>query len=286
MWSGSLSFGLVNIPIKVYAASEEHAIQFRMLHKKDLSPIQFVRLCQSEKKEVPYSEIVKGYEYKKGEYIVIDEDELKKVNLERTSTIEIQQFANLSEIEIISYEKPYYLEPEKKAGKAYRLLNEALNKSKKVAIVNYVFHNREHLGAIISSNNVLMLIQMRYQAEIRSTDELTLPNEEITSKELQMALDLVNQLTIPFDPEKYHDTYSEEVMELIEKKMKGIKLPKKAKEHLRPSEAQDLMELLKASMKSAPKNSPKSKEQSKKPSKDKIHPLYPNTKAKVTKKAQ
>ncbi|MBA3237132.1 MAG: Ku protein [Parachlamydiaceae bacterium] len=284
MWNGSLTFGLINIPIRVYAASEERAIQFHMLHKKDLSPIRFKRVSQQDEKEVPYSEIVKGYEYSKGEYVVVDEDEFKKANQKRTSTMEIQHFAEVSEIDIIFFEKPYYLEPDKKAGKAYRLLVEALKKSQKVAIVNYVFHNKEHLGAIFSENDILMLVQMRYHAEIRSASSLTIPEEQISPKELKMALDLVDQLTAPFEAEKYRDLYADELLNLIDKKLKGKKLPTRSDE-IKPShKAQDLMELLQASMKDSAK--PKKETVKSDKTKTKIHKLYSETKSKSAKKAK
>jgi DNA end-binding protein Ku len=282
MWSGSLSFGLINIPVKAYTASQEHEIQFHMLHKKDLSPIQFKRVCTEENKEVPYSDIVKGYEYEKGEYVVIEEDEFKQANLKKTSTMEIQYFADLSEIEIVFYEKPYYLEPDKKAAKAYQLLFEALNESKKVAIVNFVFHHKEHLGAVIASDGVLVLMQMRYQAEIRSTQELNIPQEKIAPKELKMALDLVNQLTSHFEPEKHFDTYTTEIQSLIESKLKGKKIPTKAKEPVKTHKVQDLMELLKESMKQKPEETKVKK--SKGESKNKIHTLYSESKPKATKR--
>ncbi len=286
MWNGSLSFGLINIPVKAYTASQEQDIQFRMLHKKDLSPIRFMRFCAEENKEVPFSEIVKGYEYEKGEYVVIGEEEFKQVNLKKTSTMEIQYFADFAEIEIVFYEKPYYLEPDKKAGKAYKLLYEALNESKKVAIVNFVFHHKEHLGAVISSNGVLVLMQMRYPAEIRSTDELTIPEDKVDPKELKMALDLVNQLTNPFKPENHFDTYTSEIHELIESKMKGKQLPAKTKEVVKTHKVQDLMELLKESMKQKPESTKTKIKKNKEESKNKIHELYFEGKNKKIKKVE
>lgn len=277
MWNGSLTFGLINIPIKVYAASEERTIQFHMLHKKDLSPIHFKRVCEADDKEVPYSDIVKGYEYSKGEFVVIDEEEFNKMNLKRTSTMEIQQFADVSEIDIIYFEKPYYLEPDKKAGKAYRLLVEALKRSEKVAIVNYVFHNKEHIGAIFSDKNVLVLMQMRFHAEIRPANDLTIPEEQISQKEIKMALDLVEQLTSPFEAEKHRDLYTDEVLNLIDKKLKGKKLPPKT-EGAAPSKVQDLMELLKASMQTGAKPKKEKAKPNKANPKSKIHKLYSETK--------
>lgn len=249
IWKGSVAFGLVNIPINVYPASEEHALEFRMLHKKDLSPIRFARICKGEDKEVPYSDIVKGYEYEKGEFIVIDNEDFKAADAKKTSTIEIQHFTDVSQIDPIYYEKPYYLEPDKKAGKAYKLLSEALFKSKKVAIANFVFRNREHIGVILPLKEGLLLMQMRYHVEIRPFEQLELSKEKISAQELKMALTFIDQLTKPFEPEKHHDTYVEELMAVIEQKMKGKKPPRKAKAAKPSYEARDLMNLLQESMK-------------------------------------
>lgn len=250
IWNGSLAFGLINIPVRVYPASEERVLDFHMLHKKDLSPIRFARICKEDGKEIPYKDIVKGFEYEKGEYVVVTEDDFKAANAKKTSTIEIQHFTDLDEIDPIYLEKPYFLEPDKKAGKAYQLLSEALNKSKKVAIVNFVFRNKEHIGVILSFKKGLLLIQMRYFAEIRPFDELDLPKEKTSPKELQMALTLIDQLTKKFEPEKHHDTYVEDLMDVIEQKLKGKKTKKAAPSH--KHEARDLMHLLQASMKKAP----------------------------------
>lgn len=247
IWNGSLSFGLINIPIRVYPASEDHVMEFHMLHKKDLSPIRFARICKEDGKEIPYSDIVKGYEYEKGEFVVIAEEDFKLANAKKTSTIEIQHFTDLNSINPIYYEKPYYLEADKKSRKAYQLLHKALQQSQKVAIVNFVFRNKEHLGVVMTSQDALVLIQMRYHAEIRSTDELSLSKEKISSSELKMALSLIDQLTTNFFPEKYHDTYTEELMGVIEQKLKGKKT-KKAKQSPVKTQTQDLMQLLQTSM--------------------------------------
>lgn len=258
MWSGSLSFGLINIPVKAYLASEERSIHFHMLHEKDLSPIRFARICKEEEKEVPYQQIVKGYEYEKDKFIVLKEDELTAANSKKSSSMEIHYFAQMQEISPQYFEKPYFLEPDKKSGKAYQLLNTALNKSKKAAIVTFVFQHKEHIGAILPYNGILMLMQMRYQSEIRSSDDLNIPEEKISNKELDMALSLVDQLSGKFEPQKHHDTYTEEIMKLIDKKLKGKKIPTKPSKITPIHEIEDLMGLLQASLKSKPsKRKPK-----------------------------
>lgn len=248
IWKGSVGFGLVNIPINVYPASEEHALEFHMLHKKDLSPIRFARICRDEEKEVPYSDIVKGFEYEKGQYIVVDDEDFKTADAKKTSTIEIQHFTDSSEIDPIYYEKPYFLEPDKKSGKAYKLLSEALTRSKKVAIANFVFRNREHIGAIIPLKEGLLLIQMRYHVEIRPFEKLELSKEKISAPELKMAMTFIEQLTKPFEPEKHHDTYVELLMDVIEQKLHGKKKSVKAKKEKASYEARDLMHLLQQSL--------------------------------------
>lgn len=256
IWNGSLGFGLINIPIHVYSASEEHAIEFHMLHKKDHSPIRYIRVCKSDNKEVPYSEIEKGYEYEKDKYIVLTESDFKAANAKKTSTIEIQQFAHIKEIDPIYFEKPYYLEPDKKAGKAYQLLAKALEKSHKVAIANYVFKNKEHLGVIFASKKGLILMQMRYASEIRSIEDLNIPEEKTSDKELKMALALIDQLTHPFKPESFHDAYTEELLSVIHQKLKGKKVSEKSTKIVHhDTEAKDLMKLLQASMKKKPTKS-------------------------------
>ncbi len=247
IWSGSLSFGLVNIPVRVYPASEERSLEFDMLHKKDLSPIRYARICKLDGQEIPYNEIVKGFEYEKGEYVVINDEDFKTANARKTKTIDIQNFTFIDTIDPIFFEKPYFLEPDKKADKAYSLLREALGKSKKVAVAKYVFRNKEHIGVVKSFNNLLILIQMRYFSEVRSPDELSLPAEKTTAKEIDVALTLIEQLTEPFQPEKYHDTFTEEIETIIEAKLQGKKPARKTKEPVY-TRASDLMELLKESV--------------------------------------
>ncbi len=251
IWKGSIAFGLVNIPINVYPASEEHGLEFHMLHKDDLSPIRFARICLADNKEIPYSDIVKGFEYEKGEYVVVDAEDFKNADAKKTSTIEIQHFTEVDQINPVYFEKPYYLEPDKKAGKSFKLLHEALLKSKKVAIANFVFRNREHIGAILPTEEGLVLIQMRYLAEIRSAETLEMPKEKVTAAELKMALSIVDQLTQPFEPEKFHDTYVESLMDVVQAKLKGKKTVRAPKEKKPSYEARDLMHLLQESLKKA-----------------------------------
>ena len=247
IWTGALSFGLVNIPVRVYSAVEEKELDFTMLHKEDLSPIRYARICKADGKEIPYKDIVKGYEYQKGEYVVVDEIDFKKANAKKTQTIEILNFTFIDEIDPLYFEKPYF-EPEKSSGKAYAILREALAKSKKVAVVNFVFRNKEHIGVLIAQEDVLILNQLRFSTVVRSTESLNLPStQKSNAKEIEMALKLMDQLTEPFQPHKYEDTYTHELLTLIDAKLKGKKPSIKGKAPQR-TQTSDIMKLLKESL--------------------------------------
>lgn len=264
IWSGSISFGLINIPVKLYSAAEDHAISFDLLHKTDLSPIRYARICKADGKEIPYNEIVKGYEYEKGEYVVIEEQDFKQLEKVKTGAINIFHFSKKEEIDSIYFERPYYLEPGKGADKSYALLRETLLSSNKVAVVKYVFKNKEHLGIIKPYFNALVLNQMRFASEIRSLEELKLPEKgEVTKKEIDMALKLVDQLTDKFQPESYQDEYTHELQEVIDAKIKGITPSKKVAPRKQPSKVHDIMSLLKASIEEETKQSKKQNVRSK-----------------------
>lgn len=252
IWTGSINFGLINIPVRLYSASEEHPLSFDFLHKTDLSPIRYARICKNEEKEVPYKDIVKGYEYQKDQYVVVDDEELKRANEQKVKTIEIKQFAQLSEIDFVFFERPYYLEPGKGAEKAYALLRETLRISKKTAVVKFVIRNKEHLGILKEYQNVIVLDQMRFSEEMRSTESLKLPAKDIiTKKEIDMALKLVDQLTEKFNSQQYHDEYTQLLKETIEAKVRSGKKPLSRKQqHIKESaKIHDITALLEASLK-------------------------------------
>ncbi len=255
IWTGSVSFGLINIPVKMYSGSETRGgIDLHMLHKTDLSPIRYAKICRQDGKEVPYDEIVKGYEYQDGDYVIIDEKDFEKLNTKKLGTIDINQFAHETEIDVRYFDKPYYLEPTKGAEKPYALLREALTRSNKIAIAKFVLRQREHLAAIKPVGRTLVLNQLRFPAELREPNQLNLPDNSLADKkEVEMALKLVDQLTEPFIPEDYHDTYTEELENMIEAKVKG-KQPKisKAKAPVK-SDNKDLMAMLKASLETSEK---------------------------------
>lgn len=249
MWTGSISFGLVNIPVNLYSGSNpRQGLDLDMLHKADHAPIRYARICRKDGQEVPWEDIVKGYEHQEGDYIVLTKEELSRADAKKTKTIDIQQFSEEHEIDIRYFEKPYYLEPVKGGEKAYALLREALEKSKKVALVIWVFHQREHLGVIKPVGNALVLDQMRFPSDLRTGGDLNLPAQQVTSKEVEVALALIKQQTKPFIAEDYHDTYTEELEKLIAEKAKGKKIKPLSKEP-RQTSAKDLMATLKASLK-------------------------------------
>lgn len=258
IWSGAISFGLVHIPVHLYSGTEEHALDLDMLHKTDFSPIRYARICKADGKEVPYSDIVKGYEYEKGEYIVLDDADFKSIHAEKTNTIEIVHFASKEEIDSIYFEKPYFLEPGKGADKSYVLLREALTETGKVGVVKFVLRNREHIGIIKPHGNAIILDQMRYASEIRDVEELKLPKaEQANKKELAMALKLIDQLTEEFKADAYKDEYSEVLKQLIDAKIKGVAPHKKGAAGPKPSKVHDIMSLLKASLEEKKKPRPK-----------------------------
>lgn len=257
VWKGSISFGLVNIPIKMYTASHSKDISFVLLHKTDMSEIRYARICKVEEKEVPWKDIVKGYEYEKGDFVVLNDKDFEKANLKKTKTIEIFHFINQEEIDPVYYVKPYFLEPDKNGEKAYGLLRDALKKSQKVGLGKYVIRNREHLAVIKCYQGMIILNELRYEHELLNVQDLTIPEKsQVNSKELKMALQLIDQLTASFNPKKYKDTYTEEIKQIIKQKAKGRPIHPKT-EKPPSSKVHDLMSLLQASLENKPKKKSK-----------------------------
>jgi DNA end-binding protein Ku len=224
IWKGSISFGLVNIPVKLYSATDNEKISFQMLYRKDLSRIRFKRVAESTDEEVPADQIVKGYELDDGKIVTLTDDDLKEVSPEKSTGIDIQAFVSENEIDSLYFDKPYYLEPDKGAAKAYTLLREALVKSGKVGIAQFVLRNREHLCALKPYKDVLVLNILRFAEEIRSHSELAIPKDQkITANEVNLANRLIEGLTTKFEPGEYKDTYTQEVRKMIEAKAKGLK---------------------------------------------------------------
>jgi DNA end-binding protein Ku len=253
IWSGAISFGLVNIPVKLYSAVNQHDVNLDMLSKKDMSPIRYARISKTTGKEVDYKDIVKGYEFEKGNYVVIDDKDFAKASPEKSKAIDIVDFVKETEIESVFYDKPYYLEPDKGAAKAYALLVKALEKSKKVAIARFMIRNRERIGALKVMDNVLVLNQLRYDEEVRKPEDLNIPKEQkISPKEVEMALKLIDQLTEKFNPADFKDTYVETLKKIIEAKSKGKEIKAKPVKK-ETTNVTDLMSVLKESLKNSKK---------------------------------
>ena len=220
LWSGSISFGLVNIPVHLYSGVNPHeGIDLDMLHKDDHSPIRYARVCRKDGEEIPWNDIVKGYEYRDGDYVVLTKSDMDKLDTKKTETIDIQHFVDDSEIDVRYYEHPYYLEPVKGGEKAYALLRAALEQSDKVGIATFVLRQREHLGVIKPVGNALVLNQMRFPTDLREATDLKFPSlDSVTAAEIKLALKFVSQETKHFVPEDHHDTYTEELEDMIEAK--------------------------------------------------------------------
>lgn len=250
LWSGSISFGLVNIPVRLYSGVNPHeGIDLDMLHKDDHSPIRYARICRKDGEEVPWDDIVKGYEYRDGDYVVLTKKDLDKLDTEKTETIDIQHFVDEDEIDIRYFEHPYYLEPVKGGGKAYALLRGALEQSGKLGLARFVLRQREHLGVIKPVGKALVLNQMRFPTDLREATDLKFPAENsVKPEEVKVALKFISQETSHFIPEDYRDTYTEELEDLIEAKTKGKK-PKKHTQKAADTSSKDLMSTLKASLK-------------------------------------
>ncbi len=251
IWTGAISFGLIYIPVKMYNASESQSLDLDMLRKGDLCRIRYARVCQETGEEVPYADIVKGYEYRKGEYVVLTDEDFRRANVKKTQTINIVGFTKAEEIDEKYIEKPYYLEPIKEARKAYALLRDALRTSGEVGIAKFVLRTREYVAMVKPQEEMLLLIQMRYASEIRDPDQLDLPGDEnLSARELKMAVSLVNEMTEPWQPEQFHDTYIDDLKRIIREKAEGMPLPPLEEEPV-PPETADLFARLNESLKAA-----------------------------------
>lgn len=254
IWTGAISFGLINIPVKLFSAVQESTLDMDMLDKNDHSNIKFKRVNETTGKEVAYGNIVKGYKIE-DKYVILDDEDFEAADAEKTKTIDILNFTLEKEIDSLYYEQPYYLEPDKGAMKAYALLRDALEASGKVGVTSFVMRNKEGLAILKPYKNVIVLNRIRFQQEIRDTAELKLPAVSKTKvKEMDMANKLVEQLTEKFDITSYKDEYTEKLLKIIKDKAKGKKqaAPKLKVVH---KQNDDLMEMLKASLENKKKKS-------------------------------
>lgn len=248
VWKGYLSFGLVSFPVRLFSAARAEAVHFHMLHKKDLSRIKEVWYCAEEDKPIERSEIVKGYEVEKGEYVTVDDEELKKIAPTTATTMEVLQFVANDDVDPLLFESSYYVAAEEKVSKPYTLFMAALTETKHDAIAKVAMHNREHIVLIRPADGGLVLHTLYYEDELHKANKAEAPKTKFTAKELDMAKNLVQHLTARFKLGEFHDTYRDNVERLIEEKQKGekitlVKQPRKAP-------VVDLMEALKKSLES------------------------------------
>lgn len=251
IWKGSISFGLVNIPIALFPATRKEDISFRQLRADDLSPIKYKRVAEADGEEVPWEKIVKGYEHEKGEFVVVDDEDFEKAMPEATQSIDITEFVDLADIDPMFFDKPYYLEPQKGGKKAYALLRDTLKETGKVGIARVVIKTRQHLAAVKPMGDALVLELMHFPEEVLEPAGLDLPRDEkLGKKEIEMAKSLVETMSGTWSPEEYHDDYREKLMKIIEAKVesggKAVPAPKvKAKA---PTNVVDLVAVLQKSL--------------------------------------
>src|SRR4030095_6485533 len=255
IWKGSINFGLVNIPVALHAGEERQELSFRLLDRRNLAPVRYKRVNERTGREVTWEEIVKGHEYKKGEYVVLTEEDFRRADVEATQTVEITGFVDASEIDPVYYDKPYYLEPLKKARKSYALLREVLERTGKIGIGKIVIRSRQYPAGEMVWGSVLVVNLLRYANELRDPAELELPPQslktlDIAEKEIKLAERLVEAMIEPWEPAKYQDTYREKLLALIERKAKSgateaiEELPKEVRQK-RTAQVIDIMDLLK-----------------------------------------
>ncbi|MDR5854631.1 Ku protein [Caballeronia sp. LZ062] len=259
IWKGAISFGLVHVPVQLYPATQSEKVGFNLLDKRSMDPIGYKQINKNTGKDVTRDNIVRGFEYEKGKYVVMTDAEIRAANPESTQTVDILSFVDAPEISFLSLDTPYYLTPDRKGEKVYALLRDALKDTGKVGIASVVLHNKQHLAALIPVGPALALNTLRWGDEVRDFSQFTFPDEDtkkagVTSKELDMAKRLIDDMSDSWDPTKYHDTFRDDIMALVEKKVKEGKVAEVMKfdeggEAKASADILDLSELLKRSLK-------------------------------------
>jgi DNA end-binding protein Ku len=249
IWTGAISFGLVNVPVRMYSAIEEHKLHFHYLHEKDDSRIGYEKVCKKEGKPVPDSEIVKAFEYGRGKYVYLTEEDFAAARVEGFKTIDIRDFVAYEEIDPIYFERTYYLGPDEGADKVYRLLLKAMEESGLAALAKYVMRDKQHLGCLRVREGVIALEKMYFADEIRPVGELKPKQAKVSKQELEIARQLIDSLAGPFRPSKYKDTYRDALRRIIERKRKGQDIHVEPAEE--PEQAPDLLAALRASLKAS-----------------------------------
>ena len=258
IWNGAISFGLVNIPVALYPATNEAGLDFEWLDKRTLDPVGYKRINKRTGQEIEKENITKGLAYEEGRYIILTDAEIRRSLSKSTQTIEIESFVNVAEIPLIYFERPYYLAPLGRGDKAYALLRETLLKTRRVGIARVVIHSKEHLAALVPSGTALVLVLLRWASQIRSYGELNLPAEEtssiaLTERELSMAEQLVDTMSTPWEPEKFSDRFTAQVMATVQEKVKSGKIEEIVQPDMEPestatAEVIDITELLRRSL--------------------------------------
>jgi DNA end-binding protein Ku len=249
IWKGSISLGLLNIPVPLYPATSEEKISFRQLRSSDLSPIKYKKVAEADSKEVPADQIVKGFEYERGRYVVMKEEDFEKVRIESTHSIDITDFVDLEQVDPKFFYKPYFLEPQKGGEKAYTVLHKALSGTDKIGIAKVVISNREHLAAVKPDGLFLILELMHFASEILGTEILKNGSATtVTDRELKMAQALIESMSVAWEPEKYRDEYRTALMEIIEQKAKNRQIAAKASPAPTPTNVVDLVKVLQESL--------------------------------------
>lgn len=276
LWKGAISFGLVNIPVVLYSAENRNSFDLTMLDRRNMKPVGFKRYNKETDKEVGWDDIVKGYEYEKERYVVLTEEDFKRANVEATQTVDIVAFVGAEEIEPTYFETPYYLAPDKRGEKGYALLRETLKATNKLAIATVVIRTRQYLAALIPTGDVIVLNTLRYKNEVKSAKDLEVPSGKlkasgVSPREIEMAKKLVEEMTDRWKPERYRDTYHDDLMKLIDKRIKAGKTevitePETDEQLEKPAKGEviDLMALLKRSVQ-AKGHSPSQSRRSSKP---------------------
>ena len=257
LWKGAISFGLVNVPVELHSAKRRSAeLDMTMLDKRDLAPVGYKRVNKATGKEVPWGEVVKGYEYRDDKYVVMSDEDFRRANPEAAKTVDIQAFVELADIAPQYFETPYYLVPGKRGEKAYALLRETLKKAGKAGIASVVIRTKQYLAALIAQDELLVLNTLRYHDELKQPADLEIPSAKVTAKEMDMALRLVEDMADAWKPEKYKDTFRDDLMKRIEEKVKAgqteeITAPEKERKGEK-GEVIDLMSALKKSLEKKP----------------------------------
>jgi DNA end-binding protein Ku len=249
LWKGSISFGLVNIPIELHTAIRDHRPKFRMLHAKDKSPVKFERVCVRDGKPVAWADLVKGFEYQKGHFVVMSKEDFQTAALEKTRTIDIIDFVKAEEIDDRFFETPYYLVPAKGGERAYALLRDAIRESGRIGISKFILRDSQHLAAVEVIEHAIVLTVMRFADELVDVGQFDFPaSDGVRKAELDMAKALVNSLAAEWDPSKYTDQYRENLMRIIQSKIKGKEVTLEPTTEPRQAEVVDLMERLRRSL--------------------------------------